>query len=60
MASYELVAVVSHYGGVEGGHYVACCKNRLNGSWYEFDDSYVSKVEPAEVMRYIGGNLFKY
>lgn len=33
-----------------GGHYIAYCRNELNGHWYEFDDTMVSRVEVAEVL----------
>lgn len=33
-----------------GGHYVAYCKNELDNNWYEFDDTVVTKLEPADVL----------
>jgi len=48
---YDLVAFVSHRGaGAEFGHYVAFCRNDVDGNWYEFDDSFVSQVSEADVM----------
>ncbi|KAH8077574.1 cytochrome-b5 reductase [Aureococcus anophagefferens] len=36
--SYDLVAVVNHFGGLEHGHYT-CAARRLDGrGWLEFDD----------------------
>jgi ubiquitin carboxyl-terminal hydrolase 4/11 len=32
----------NHYGGMGGGHYTAYAKSRVNGKWYNFDDSYAS------------------
>ena len=41
---YDLYAVSNHYGTMNGGHYTAMCQNPLTKSWYEFDDSQVSKI----------------
>ena len=35
---YDIFAVCEHYGGREGGHYTAICKN-VDGYWYTYDDS---------------------
>ena len=35
---YDIFAVNEHYGGREGGHYTAICKN-YDGNWYSYDDS---------------------
>uniref|UniRef100_A0A915I6V7 Ubiquitin carboxyl-terminal hydrolase n=1 Tax=Romanomermis culicivorax TaxID=13658 RepID=A0A915I6V7_ROMCU len=48
--NYDLIAVSNHYGGLGGGHYTACAKNRIDKSWYIFDDSRVSKVDDSEVL----------
>ena len=40
---YDLYAVSNHMGSLYGGHYTAHCRNSLNGQWYEFNDSSVSK-----------------
>ena len=45
---YELYGVVNHYGEVGGGHYKATCQNFIDGKWYEFDDSRVSKASRDE------------
>lgn len=34
----------NHYGTMNGGHYTAMCKNPITRSWYEFDDSQVTKI----------------
>jgi len=47
---YDLYAVSNHYGSLGGGHYTAYGKNRLNGNWYKFDDSSVSRVEESRVV----------
>jgi ubiquitin carboxyl-terminal hydrolase 8 len=41
---YNLYATVNHSGGLNGGHYVANCKNLLDKKWYHFNDSNVSYV----------------
>ncbi|TRY74991.1 hypothetical protein TCAL_13266 [Tigriopus californicus] len=47
---YDLTGVICHHGSAGGGHYTAYALNPDNLDWYEFDDSRVSKVEPATVM----------
>src|SRR3546814_934545 len=49
-AIYDLYAVSNHYGGLGGGHYTAFCRNAEDGSWYEFDDSYVRQVAADAVV----------
>lgn len=41
---YNLYATVNHSGGLNGGHYVANCKNLLDKKWYHFNDSTVSYI----------------
>ncbi|KAJ3115644.1 CSN-associated deubiquitinating enzyme Ubp12, partial [Nowakowskiella sp. JEL0407] len=47
---YDLFAVSNHFGGLGGGHYTAYAKNAVDGEWYNFDDSHVSKISPDRVM----------
>lgn len=48
---YDLCAVVTHEGGgADSGHYLAYCRNEMDGSWYEFDDENVTKLDAAYVM----------
>eukprot|EP00003_Mantamonas_plastica_P012261 TRINITY_DN221_c0_g1_i8.p1 TRINITY_DN221_c0_g1~~TRINITY_DN221_c0_g1_i8.p1 ORF type:complete len:536 (+),score=119.67 TRINITY_DN221_c0_g1_i8:1268-2875(+) len=42
---YNLVGLVNHSGGLSGGHYIAYARNYKTESWYEFDDSYVTKMD---------------
>jgi ubiquitin carboxyl-terminal hydrolase 4/11/15 len=42
---YDLFAVSNHHGGLGGGHYTAMAKNFVNEQWFNFDDSYVSKID---------------
>lgn len=46
--SYNLYAVVNHYGHLDGGHYTAFCKLE-NRRWYTFDDSNVTEMRDADV-----------
>lgn len=41
---YDLYAISNHSGSLYGGHYIAHCKNSLNGKWYCFNDSSVSEA----------------
>ncbi|KAL2170558.1 hypothetical protein VTG60DRAFT_4666 [Thermothelomyces hinnuleus] len=40
---FDLIAVDDHWGGLGGGHYTAFAKNFIDGEWYEYNDSSVSK-----------------
>ena len=42
---YNLYATVNHSGGLNGGHYVANCKNLLDNKWYHFNDSSISYID---------------
>ncbi|KAI5168606.1 ubiquitin carboxyl-terminal hydrolase 36/42 [Pancytospora epiphaga] len=42
---YESAGVVCHIGSLQGGHYFS--KGRRNGTWYEFNDSSVSKSQSS-------------
>uniref|UniRef100_A0A1A7XK48 USP domain-containing protein n=2 Tax=Iconisemion striatum TaxID=60296 RepID=A0A1A7XK48_9TELE len=42
--SYDLYAVVHHYGDLSGGHYTADIKSFETGTWYCFDDRVVTRV----------------
>ncbi len=44
-ASYELQGIIKHAGFINGGHYTADCK--VEGRWYDFNDSHVSRTEPS-------------
>ena len=45
---YDLYAVSNHFGSLNGGHYTAFAKNPIYQRWFEFDDSDVSKHDPAK------------
>ncbi|KAL9058896.1 MAG: hypothetical protein Q9162_001452 [Coniocarpon cinnabarinum] len=42
--TYDLFAVDNHMGGLGGGHYTAHAKNFIDGDWYEYNDSFVSRA----------------
>ncbi|XP_053321110.1 ubiquitin carboxyl-terminal hydrolase 8 [Spea bombifrons] len=46
---YNLFGVSNHYGGLDGGHYTAYCKNGLKQRWYKFDDHEVSEISVSSV-----------
>lgn len=35
---------------IEGGHYVAYCKNEVDDNWYEFDDTVVTRLETPDIL----------
>uniref|UniRef100_UPI0037E83BD0 ubiquitin carboxyl-terminal hydrolase 8 n=1 Tax=Semicossyphus pulcher TaxID=241346 RepID=UPI0037E83BD0 len=46
---YNLYGVSNHYGGLDGGHYTAYCKNGMKQRWYKFDDHEVSDISASTV-----------
>lgn len=46
--TYNLYAVINHYGHLDGGHYTAYCKLEDN-KWYSFDDSNVTEMKESDV-----------
>ncbi|KAF8791052.1 Ubiquitin carboxyl-terminal hydrolase 22 like protein [Argiope bruennichi] len=46
---YQLFAVISHKGNLEGGHYVTYIRHRAD-NWYECDDRFVYKRSFEEVV----------
>ena len=50
---YKLVAVCTHMGySGASGHYIAYCLNKINGNWYNFNDSSCRKCDKNEVYNY--------
>ena len=45
---YDLYAVSNHHGGLDGGHYTAMGKNRMNRRWYRYDDSAFREVSEED------------
>lgn len=49
ITTYDLVSVICHHGTPASGHYTAYCLNSFSDTWYEFDDQYVTAVDPHQV-----------
>lgn len=47
---YDLFGVDEHLGGLGGGHYRAYAKNHVDGEWYHFDDTHVTKCRASEAV----------
>ncbi len=47
---YDLIGVSNHFGSLNGGHYTANCKNAVDGKWYNFNDSSVSKCSKSQAV----------
>lgn len=50
--TYELISVVQHGGGTEGGHYNAYIK--YNNQWFLCNDSHTSKIDTIELLETVG------
>ncbi|KAJ8393098.1 hypothetical protein AAFF_G00067810 [Aldrovandia affinis] len=46
---YQLFGVSNHYGGLDGGHYTACCRNAAQQRWFKFDDHEVTDMSTTAV-----------
>ncbi|XP_033841814.1 ubiquitin carboxyl-terminal hydrolase 8 [Periophthalmus magnuspinnatus] len=49
LKKYNVYGVSNHYGGLDGGHYTAYCKNAVKQRWYKFDDHEVSELSTSSV-----------
>ncbi|KAI1417572.1 UCH-domain-containing protein [Hypoxylon sp. FL1857] len=47
---YDLIAVDCHWGSTQGGHYTAHAKNFIDGQWYTYNDSSVSRTSPDRIV----------
>ncbi|KAK8042126.1 UCH-domain-containing protein [Apiospora rasikravindrae] len=47
---YDLIGVDDHWGGLGGGHYTARARNFVDGQWYSYNDSSVSKTSPDKIV----------
>ncbi|OTB20291.1 hypothetical protein K445DRAFT_7081 [Daldinia sp. EC12] len=47
---YDLIGVDCHWGGLGGGHYTAHAKNFVDGQWYTYNDSSVSRASPDRIV----------
>ena len=45
---YNLIGFIEHFGTESFGHYIAKCKNFVDGKWYKFDDLSVEKINIPE------------
>ena len=54
---YKILGICSHL-GISGssGHYIAYCRNKQNGKWFQFNDSFVTQCKPEEINN--GGNPY--
>lgn len=48
-SKYSLFGICNHSGGLGGGHYYAFCKN-LNGYWYNYNDTFVKKMDSENII----------
>jgi len=51
---YELFSIMIHSGSATGGHYYAYIKNFEDNLWYNFNDSYVSKIKESDIQKMFG------
>ncbi|KAJ8340400.1 hypothetical protein SKAU_G00350330 [Synaphobranchus kaupii] len=49
LKEYNLYGVSNHYGGLDGGHYTAYCKNITKQRWFKFDDHEVMEISTSTV-----------
>ena len=49
---YQISGVCTHLGSSgPTGHYIAYCRNKLTGMWYNFNDSFVRLCDKSEIYR---------
>ena len=49
---YQISGVCTHLGSSgPTGHYIAYCRNKLTGMWYNFNDSFVRQCDKSEINR---------
>ena len=53
---YTLMAVIVHKGTASNGHYVTFAQPKLDGAWYQFNDSRVSSSTPRAVRLTFGNS----
>ncbi|XP_061077155.1 ubiquitin carboxyl-terminal hydrolase 8-like isoform X1 [Conger conger] len=56
---YHLFGVSNHYGGLDGGHYTAYCRNPAKQRWFKFDDHEVTDI-PASSVKSSAAYIFFY
>jgi ubiquitin C-terminal hydrolase len=57
--SFALQGVCVHEGSLGGGHYYALCKNHLDSTWYEYNDTRVRPVS-EDTLHQVSPYLFFY
>ncbi|XP_062404817.1 ubiquitin carboxyl-terminal hydrolase 8 [Sardina pilchardus] len=58
LKGYNLFGVSNHYGGLDGGHYTAYCRNNPKQRWFKFDDHEVSEISTSTIRSSAGYILF--
>ena len=49
---YKIIGVCTHLGySGSSGHYIAYCKHRESGKWYNFNDSYCGECNQSDIYR---------
>lgn len=56
--SYDLYAMINHYGSLSFGHYISIVKNFQDGKWYKYDDSTRSEVPESQIQKDFAYILF--
>ena len=52
--SYNLCAVLNHYGSMNSGHYTSYCKPSQENIWYHCDDKAVTRlIKPVKTSAYL-------
>ena len=49
--SYDLYAIINHYGTLHFGHYISIVKNLQEGKWYKYDDSQRTQVTEDSIQK---------
>ena len=60
---YNLIGVITHMGGSDmSGHFIAYCKNPIDNTWYQYNDSVINQVNnfKTEVIDYATPYLLFY
>lgn len=57
-SSYDLYAVINHYGIITAGHYTCMVKNEEKQTWYQYDDSSCQQISEREIRSSMAYILF--
>ena len=47
--SYDLCAIVNHFGSLTYGHYVSVVKNPYDNQWYKYDDQFRIPISENQI-----------